>query len=535
MFLPLHLRTAVAAFVLAAPAVDAAAPPAIGQAAVDRMIDLNRKAYADIRHERFAEAKHWLAEALVIGETEGLDHDEMTARTHIHLAAVSLAGFGDREEAVRQFVLALRINANISITSGLETPALKSAYLQAREQLELPPNPDTTVATSPPRKGKTAAAKPSASTSPVPVATPDLGDALDPDPPARVPSPLYCPLPFEISAGQDLVVRCLTQRHQKRTSATLNYRAKTTSAEYVTLPMAHSPKGWLIAVIPGHEIRGKSLSYYVKAHLPGTKTALFNGYPEAPNALLVRDPSSEERPMSAADSSRAQAPCKNGRNDGHWHRRTPGAVWLTLAAGAGAVYHGREAVDSNTRTLATGNPLYVEAGFSPATMFQFEPEIGYQLSRRFSVSAMLRYQYAPLDGTFVPEPTQNAVLTSAFAGFLRTQFLLGSSGNFQGYVSGGAGLGTSFLAIISKRCDANLCALDHSDTLHGGKVGLTVGLALVYRFLPDFGLLLDFKEIMTLPKVMALTEFNVGLEFAHNFLAGAAPENAKAGTLTASR
>lgn len=533
MFLPLRLCIIVPAVVAAASDADGGEPAAIGKTAVERMIDLNQRAFADIQHKRFQAAKYWLAEAQVISETEGLGTEEMTARTHVHLAVVSLAGFGDREEALRQFVLALRINPNITITSGLETPALKSAYLQAREQLELPPNPDTTVPTPPVREDR-AAAGPPVRQPPAPAAT-NGDDALDPDLPARVPLPLYCPLPFEILPEQDLLVRCLTRKQQRRASATLSYRGDATSNEYITSSMAHSPKGWLIAVIPGHHIRGKSLSYYVKAHLPGTSAALFHGYPEAPNALLIRTPSPDENPASVADSAPAQAPSKNGNNGGHWHRRTPGAVWLTLAGGTGTVYHGREAVDSNTQAFASSNPLYVEAGFSPATMFQLEPEIGYQLSRRFSLSAMLRYQYAPLDGSFVPEPTQNAVPTSAFAGFLRTQFLLGGSGNFQGYVSGGAGLGTSFLASISKRCDANLCALDHSDTLHGGRVGLTVGLALVYRFLPDFGLLLDVKEIMTLPKVLALTEFNVGLEFAHNFLADSAAKTAKAGTLTASR
>jgi hypothetical protein len=167
--------------------------------------------------------------------------------------------------------------------------------------------------------------------------------------------------------------------------------------------------------------------------------------------------------------------------------------------------------------FGTSNPLYVESGFSAATLFQLEPEIGYQLSERFSISALLRYQYAPMSGSFTPEQGQHAVLTSALAGFVRTQFLFGGGGNFQPYLSGGAGLGRSFLAVIARRCDANLCALDHSDTLHGGSWGLSAGLGLLYHFSPSFGLLIDVKEIMTLPKVMALSEVNLGVEFAFGF------------------
>ena len=113
----------------------AAEPAAIGQAAVDRMIDLNKKAYADIRDQHFQAAKYRLSEALVISETAGLEKDEMTARTYVHMAAVYLTGLGDREEAIQQFMLALRINPNITITPGLESPALKSGSEVSRSQI----------------------------------------------------------------------------------------------------------------------------------------------------------------------------------------------------------------------------------------------------------------------------------------------------------------------------------------------------------------------------------------------------------------
>jgi outer membrane protein W len=511
--------------------VRAASPAAIGQAAVERMIDLNRKAFADLQNQRFQAAKYWLTEALVISETASLENDEMTARTYVHLAVVYLSGLGDREQAVKQFMLALKINPNITISAGLETPALKSAYLQAREQMDLPPNPETAteLATSAPEPRASSSAMPE-SQRPAPVAASSVGHVLDPDLPARVPAPLFCSVPFEVPGEQDLLVRCLTQKHQKRASATLHYRADGTSTSYTALPMGHSPKGWLIAVIPGRDIKGKSLAYYVKAHLPGASQALHDGYPEAPKALLIKSVSPDDHPAAGGVPPTGPLPIGGSRNS---HRRAPGAFWLALGAGTGAVYHGREPVDSNTRVLGTGNPLYVESGFSAATLFQLEPEIGYQLSRRFSISGLLRYQYAPMSGSFTPGQGQHAVLTSAFAGFLRTQFLFGGDGNFQPYLAGGAGLGRSFLAVVDRRCDANLCALDHSDTLHGGFWGLTLGVGLVYRFSPSFGLLVDVKEIMTLPKVMALTELNLGFEIAYGFHGGVTGSRADTDDLVA--
>lgn len=529
--MPLHLRlcTILPVIIAAAPGVRAAEPAAIAQTPVERMIDLNRKAFADIRGQRFAAAKYWLAEALVIGETAGLEDDEMTARTYVHLAALALAESKDREEAVRQFALALKINPNITITAGLETPALKAAYLQAREQVGLPPHPDAT--TSP---AALAVAPHESSPSPTEPATPviprlsqvtKLPNALDPDPPARVPTPLHCPLPFEIPRQEDFLVRCLTQKQQKRSSATFYYRPDASTEDYTALPMAHSPKGWLIAIIPGSDITGKSLSYYVKAQLPGSNVTLWNGSPEAPSAVLIKAPSPSGG--RAADASTAAGRVdRDGRQGYH---RAPGSVWFALGAGTGTAYHGRNPVDSNTRILNTNTRVYVEAGFSWAKLFQLEPEIGYQLSDRLSLSAMLRYQYAPTDGAaFSPTAGEHAVPTSAFAGFLRAQFIFASGGNFQTYFSGGAGMGNSFLAVIDERCGPTQCALDHSDTLHGGLLALTAGVGLLYHFAPNFGVFVDAKEIVSMPKVMALSEFNLGFAVAHNFGASAGALRASA-------
>jgi hypothetical protein len=221
VFLRLCIVLALAAG--AAPAAHAATAAAIGRTPVERMIDLNRRAFSDIKSQRFQAATYWLAEALVISETAGLESHEMTARTHVHLAVVQLTGLNDREESVKQFALALRINSNITITPELETPALKSAYLTAREMLGMPPNPDPTMVPST-HELKPSSPETTAPTLPRLHATNSTTATLDPDPPARVPVPLYCQVPFEVPRARDLLVRCLTQRQQKRASATLYYR-----------------------------------------------------------------------------------------------------------------------------------------------------------------------------------------------------------------------------------------------------------------------------------------------------------------------
>jgi hypothetical protein len=500
----------------------------VGEAAVDRMIDLNKKAYADILDQHFQAAKYRLSEALVISETAGLENDEMTARTYVHLAAVYLTGLKNREEAIQQFMLALQINPNITITPGLESPALKSAYLQAREEMDLPPNPDPTAPllredSSNPHP-EPAQAKVEASSKPGDTNGANSAAWIkDPDLPARVPSPLYCHLPFDTPPGQDVVVRCLTQKQRRKSTATFHYRPQGTDGEYVGLPMERSPKGWLMIVVPGRAVQGKALSYYIKAEVPGSPKALYLGHPEAPNELIIREPPAPDGAEDATEEPAPIAEPAHGRFPGGAEGvrpsrlRAPGSFWVALGGGTGAVYHGRETVDSNAKILGTSTPVAVQSGFSPAALLQLEPEIGYQVSRRFSLSVMGRYQYAPKRPIGHAQVAgENAIPTAAFAGFLRGQFAFVSRGGFQTYASGGAGLGTSFLATVDKRCTP-ACTLDHTDTLHGGPVGLTVGLGAIYHLAPSFGFFLEIKEIATLPKFMALTEINAGLAFAHRF------------------
>ncbi|HEY5281856.1 MAG TPA: hypothetical protein VIM14_03610, partial [Polyangia bacterium] len=66
------LLAAAPAFARGARATESTAPAALDEAAVDRMIDLNKKAYADLVERHYQAAKYRLTEALVISETAGL-------------------------------------------------------------------------------------------------------------------------------------------------------------------------------------------------------------------------------------------------------------------------------------------------------------------------------------------------------------------------------------------------------------------------------------------------------------------------------
>ena len=536
--LPGILAAACAVIIsLAAEFAHAAGAAQVSESPVDRMIALNKQAFVDIQSQHLQAAKYWLDEALVISETAGLEHDEMTARTYVHLAAVALAGPRDRDEALRYFDLALRINPNIAVTPGLEVAGLRSAYLQARQQAGLPPNPDPTApnfdpsltgsgsldmnevrreeSRIPAASDQPASATPQDNrTLPAPVREAYAAALLkEPDLPARVPVPLYCPLPLDLLPGQDLVVRCLTQRHTRKSSASFHYRPDGQHTPFAELPMDRSPKGWLVAVLPARQLEGKALTYYITAQLPNTEQPLYLAYPEAPRALTVRTEVAGEGTEATVTQTHPQATSPSGM--GQPQRRTVGSLWFAVAGGSGVVYHGEETVDSNARIQGTNKPAPVREGFSPASLLQLEPELGYQATRRLSVSILGRYQYAPKEGKgSTPAEGEKEVLTSAFAIFAQARLSFLTVGNFQTYASGGAGFGRSFLAVIDRDCAAGTCSLEQSDTLHGGAAALTAALGVFYHLNPRLGVFAEAKEIASLPKFMALTELNLGLAVA---------------------
>jgi hypothetical protein len=80
------------------------------------------------------------------------------------------------------------------------------------------------------------------------------------------------------------------------------------------------------------------------------------------------------------------------------------------------------------------------------------------------------------------------------------------------------GGGRNFLVEVKKECDANSptagCRLTHSDTLHGGALGVLVGVGATYHLSRNVGVFLDVNEVMSLPKFMALTEISLGFALA---------------------
>src|SRR4029079_2098239 len=104
------------------------------QAAVEKIIQMNKKALEDYDTLEWESAKRTLLEALVAGKKAGLDNHPIMARTYVHLGAVYITGLKDRQKGIQSFVRALEIDPTIRISKAMSAPELEDVFAEALKQ-----------------------------------------------------------------------------------------------------------------------------------------------------------------------------------------------------------------------------------------------------------------------------------------------------------------------------------------------------------------------------------------------------------------
>ena len=90
------------------------------------MVQMNKKALEDYDTLEWDAAKKTLLDALMAGKKAGLDNHPVMARTYVHLGAVYLTGFKDRQKALSSFQRALEIDPGIQLSKGISTPDVQA-------------------------------------------------------------------------------------------------------------------------------------------------------------------------------------------------------------------------------------------------------------------------------------------------------------------------------------------------------------------------------------------------------------------------
>ena len=102
------------------------------QAAIDKLVQMNKKALDDYDTLEWDAAKKTLLDALVAGKKAGLENHPVMARTYVHLGAVYITGFKNRDKAIQSFSRALEIDPGIQLSKGIATREVNDAFNEAK-------------------------------------------------------------------------------------------------------------------------------------------------------------------------------------------------------------------------------------------------------------------------------------------------------------------------------------------------------------------------------------------------------------------
>jgi tetratricopeptide (TPR) repeat protein len=504
-----------------------------------RVADLDREAVEAYQAGELPHARALLTKALTTAEDSGLEDDPVTARAYLDLGAVQLAE-GDRSEALGNFGIALSIDPDIEPRPEIVTSTLKQTIAVARIQLrrgrgsamaavaarkkDLAASADGTT-----RRAKARRARDEDEGDEPRVAAREAkedvgrdgklasraaGDS-EPDPPANLPQPLYCPAPEEAPPEAAVPMRCVSSPSVPVSSMVLFYRPAG-SESFTRVPMVRSRKGWYRGVVPASALIGRTLQYYVEALGPAKNVSTTNGQADSPNLMIIRpgaapigrgalasadtgrEPTAEvdEDPLVQSQRLRAEvAPLSLP------YRRRPGSFWVGLGIGSGVGWHPIRSLEFRTEDQ-------VAAGFSPAGLGQVTPEIGWQWHPDWAVSLQSRHQLIPEAGS--GDDRQGAPAHGANAVLLRVYRYFGRARG-QPFVSGAAGGGDGFRLVVPPHPTMRVY---RNDTVRGGPFVIGPGVGYLYNFNAHFAWAAEARALVGLPDQAALMELSTGAQLA---------------------
>ena len=506
------------------------------QAAVDKMVQLNKKALEDYDTLEWDSAKKRLLDALVAGSKAGLDNHPVMARTYIHLGAVYLTGFKDRNKAMQSFSHALEIDPTIQLSKGIETADVTAAFADAQRKAgggggdnagdDNAPAPSKRKRRGPVMEGDAAPAeharrKPS---------TDEDDDGGEPDLPARI-AALDCPTPDEAIIDKPLVLRCAVAPNLPVASVFLLYRAPG-KEDYTEVPMTKTPKGWLQAKVPKKAVDGKSFQFYFEGRNADGKPVVANGGAESPNIILVVEEASKHEVTKSNAGDEEENPLEDEHTGGprlhlghidkaregldtHYGKRK---WWIGIGLGTGYGYakgNGFEAVNKSPEVTpacnSTGAPQGLhcyqsefQPGLAWAGLGHLAPEVGYQIDPDMALSLEGRLQWTGQPAKYADFAAKGAIGVLAKLTFYTKQAQL----RFFGSVLAGGG---DFRLVVYPLAGQPNNS-DFKDTVMGGYGLAGVGGGVYYEASKPVSLVAELHAIAGLPTFSAVVDLNVALQ-----------------------
>jgi hypothetical protein len=508
-----------ALIVIVALALPAARALAQDQAAVDKLIQMNKKALEDYDTLEWDAAKRALLEALVAGKKAGLDNHPIMARTYVHLGAVYIIGFKDRQKGLQSFVRALEIDPTIKLSRNMATPELDEAFAEASKQRSRGGGVSSAAPASPPprRRGPIMMDDDSSSSPPpsrreAPPAEGSDDDSGEPDLPAKV-GALDCPTPDYAPPDKSITLRCAVAANLPVARVFLLFR-EPKKEDFTAVEMQKTPKGWLQGKLPKKVVTGKSVQFYFEGRNAAGKPVVSNGRSDSPNLIVLRDEEEAKKAEAAQPRAsrrrREENPLEEREDTGP--RLYLGRVdeskigldtrygkrkwWIGIGGGTGYGY-----VSGNLEARYDLQSRFAP-GLGWAGFAAFVPEIGYHITPDFAVSIEGRDQW-------IPQPAQYSKFTAHGANSVLARALFYTRQQqvrFFGSVMAGGGEGVRFVLYP----DANNPSF--RDTVRAGPLLAGVGGGIYYEASRPVSLVLEVNGLAGFPNFSVVADANVSLQ-----------------------
>jgi hypothetical protein len=504
-------------------------------ASVDKLIQMNKKALEDYETLEWDTAKRTLLQALVFAKKANLESHPMMARTYVHLGAVYVVGFKDKQKGLQSFARALEIDPTIRISKAMSSPELEEIFAEAGKgggagggsradsstETAAPPPPSSSTGG---RRRRTPIMESDAPPPPPPsssrrsAASDAEDDDSEPDLPTRV-NALECPTKDETQLDKPVLIRCAVAPNLPVAKLVLLYQ-EAGHDEFSSVTMEKSPKGWFTGTIPKRAVSGTSLRYYVEGRNAQGKPLVSNGRSDSPNLMLIREKGAaatekelggagsgeEENPLNEPDPNRPRRflgridKSKIGLDTRYGNRRW----WIGLGVGSGFGYARASGLEARPELASTYG-----SGGAWAGLGHLAPEIGYQFNPDLAISLEGRDQYIPQDRHF-----SSYAATGAHAVLLRLiMYTKQQRGRFYGSIAAGGGEGFRLIAYPARGLPGH-DATDQNfkDTIRGGPVLAGVGGGYLYEISKGFSYVVEINALTGFPKFAADVDLNMGFQ-----------------------
>ena len=500
------------------------------QAAIDKLVQMNKKALDDYDTLEWDGAKKTLLDALVAGKKAGLDNHPVMARTYVHLGAVYITGFKNRDKAIQSFSRALEIDPGIQLSKGIATSEVNDAFNEAKRARGGgggggEPAPAAKKRRGPVMEGGGGEAAPAPKKKGAQLST-SADDDEEKDLPVKIQA-LDCPNEDEAIIDKAATLRCAVAQNLPVAKVFLMYK-EPGKDEYTELQMNKSPKGWYVGKIPKKAVTGKSVAYFFEGRDASGKAIIRNGDRDGPNHLLLMEQEAYEQnklqqKALGEDTENPLLRKKGPKKKGVLGHDTGDAGkdvdfgnrkwWIGLGAGSGFGYakgNGLEAVnrspDPNYRKLSSE----FAAGGAWAGLGHLAPELGVALTPDWAISIEGRFQYIPQ-----PAKYSGFAARGALSGLLKVmRYTQQAQVRFFGTGIVGGGEGFRFVVQpVDPTFHPELAQVsDFKDTVRGGPAIVGAGGGVYYEASRRLSVVFEVHGLAGLPVFSFVADANLSLQ-----------------------